>query len=164
MNTSSGFETWARAATPRLVRLATLLTGDPDEGADVVQDVLVTAYEKWHRVSCADNPDAYVSRMVANRHLARRRSAGRRTRREHLVAVPESRPAPDVRIADRDALTRALADLGEKQRAIVLLRHVDGVSDTDIARSLGCSVGTVRSQASRGLAHLRVALTDRSPS
>ncbi|MDO5629154.1 MAG: sigma factor-like helix-turn-helix DNA-binding protein [Mobilicoccus sp.] len=52
--------------------------------------------------------------------------------------------------------------LGEKQRAIVLLRHVDGVSDTDIARAVGCSVSTVRSQSSRGLAHLRAALTEGS--
>lgn len=158
-----GFEGWARAVSPRLVRLATLLTGEPHEGADVVQDVLLACYRSWPRISRLEHVDAYAAKMVVNRHLATARSRGRRTRRETLAAVPEAHPGPERRIADRDALTRALATLGEKQRTIVLLRHVEGLSDAHIAAALGCSVSTVRSQSSRALAHLRAALTSGSP-
>ncbi|WP_284303599.1 RNA polymerase sigma factor [Mobilicoccus caccae] len=164
--TSSDFETWARASTPRLVRLATLLTGSAEEAADVVQDVLMRVYRDWHRISAVEYVDAYVSRMVVNRHLSRARSLSRRDRRERLVAVPEAGPSPShgvaERIAERDELATALASLGRRQRAIVLLRHVDGVSDEEIAASLGCSTVTVRSQASRALAHLRSALAEGS--
>lgn len=166
MNESSDFETWGRAATPRLVRLATLLTGSSDEAADVVQDVLLVVYRDWSRIAAADRIDAYVSRMVVNRHLSTSRRRTRATHREHLSAVPEAGWSPTYgvgeRIADRDELHTALGTLGDKQRAIVLLRHVDGVGDDDIAAAVGCSTATVRSQASRALAHLRVALTEGS--
>lgn len=155
----NGFETWARAATPRLLRLATLLTGSADEASDVVQDVLLDVYASWARISRTDNVDAYVTRMVVNRDLATRRSGARRARREHLTAVSERVAGPDDRIADRDELARALAELGDKQRIIVLLRHVDGLSDADIAAIMHCSPATVRSQSSRALQHLRSHLT-----
>jgi len=157
-----GFEGWARAVSPRLVRLATLLTGNDHEARDVVQDVLLACYRSWPRISRLDHVDAYAARMVINRHLATARSRGRRVRREHLAAVPEARPAPDDQVADADALVRALKTLGENQRAVVLLRHVEGLSDADIAATLGCSASTVRSQSSRALAHLRAALTSES--
>lgn len=164
--TSSDFETWARASTPRLVRLATLLTGSAEEAADVVQDVLMRVYRDWPRISDAENVHAYVSRMVVNRHLSRASSLTRRRRRERLFAVPEAGLSPNVgvaeRIADRDELATALNSLGPRQRAIVLLRHVDGVSDEEIAATLRCSTATVRSQASRALAHLRSALAEGS--
>ncbi|MDO5629155.1 MAG: sigma factor [Mobilicoccus sp.] len=112
MEDLQGFETWARGATPRLLRLATLLTGSAADGEDVVQDVLVTVYRSWGRISRMARVDAYVTRMVVNRHLTARRGSTRRARREHLVAVGEARPGPEEIVGERDALTTALAGSG----------------------------------------------------
>lgn len=97
-------------------------------------------------------------RTLVHRHLAARRSAGRETRRLRLAAAPES-VDPGHAVEGRSELQAALAGLGARQRAVVLLRHVDDLSDAQIAAALGCSVATVRSQSSRAPAHLRDALT-----
>lgn len=92
----------------------------------------------------------------ASRDPAQRRP---RTRRLRLVAAPEA-VAPGHGIEDRSELDdAALAGLGDRQHAVVLLRHIDDLSDDQIAAALGCSVATVRSQSSRALAHLRAALS-----
>lgn len=104
------------------------------------------------------HPWAYVVRTLLNRHLATQRSAGREARRLRLTAAPEA-VDPDRGVEDRSALETALAGLGARQRAVVLLRHVDDLTDEQIAVALGCSTATVRSQSSRALAHLRAALT-----
>lgn len=154
------FEQWARAHAPRLLRVAALLTGRRAQAEDLVQDTLLIAYGRWDSIGAMERPWAYVVRTLTNRHLAGIRSAGRETRRLRLVARPEA-TAPADSIGDlgfEPELAAALAGLGARQRAVVLLRHVDDISDDDIAAALGCSVATVRSQASRALAHLRAQL------
>ena len=162
MSGGEGFEGWARAVTPRLLRLAALSGGgDPGAGADdVVQDVLVEVLGRWSRLSRLEHLDAYAARMVLNRGFTLARSRTRRERRHRLVAVPERSAPWTQRVEDADELARALAGLGERQRAVVLLRHVDGLTDDAVAAALGCTVSTVRSQSSRALAHLRAALSD----
>ena len=155
---TADFEQWAREHAPRLLRFATLLTGRRELAEDLTQDALLVAYQRWASIGAMAHPWAYVVRTLVNRHLATQRSAGRETRRLRLVAAPEALP-PGHDIEDRSELAAALAGLGARQRAVVLLRHVDDLSDDQIAAALGCSVATVRSQSSRALAHLRAALS-----
>lgn len=152
------FEQWAREHAPRLLRFATLLTGRRELAEDLTQDALLVAYQRWASIGAMEHPWAYVVRTLVNRHLATQRSAGRETRRLRLLAAPEA-VAPGHGIEDRSELDAALAGLGDRQRAVVLLRHIDDLSDDQIAAALGCSVATVRSQSSRALAHLRAALS-----
>ncbi|NYD98970.1 RNA polymerase sigma factor (sigma-70 family) [Kineosphaera limosa] len=157
------FETWARAHTPRLLRVATLLTGRRAEAEDLVQDVLLVTYQRWESIAAMERPWAYVVRTLTNRHLANARSNGRELRRMRLHALTEISCMPEELGFEPD-LAAALAGLGPRQRAVLLLRHVDDISDDDIAAALRCSVATVRSQASRALALLRSALTPASTS
>ena len=148
-----GFDEWVGARGDALLRFAYLLCGDAYLAEDLVQTVLGRAYQKWARVSGADDVDAYVRRMVVNEHLSwrRRRSSG-----EVVTDVP------DIAVTDatgdlsaRDAAWRLLATLPKRQRAVLVLRFFEDLPDEAIAATLGCSAGAVRSYASRGLAALR---------
>ncbi|MFD5316801.1 SigE family RNA polymerase sigma factor [Streptomyces sp. NPDC127098] len=153
------FTAFAVSRWPRLLRTAYLLTGDHHDAEDLVQAVLVKAYVKWHRIGEAADPDAYAWRMLINAHRDRARRA--RLREWPLPFLHEEAGAagrgadPTEGVADRDALVRALRRLPARQRAAVVLRYVEDRSETETARLLGTRVGTVRSQASRGLAKLR---------
>jgi len=155
------------ARWPNLVRLAYGLTGDQWLAEDVAQTALASVYAAWWRVRRADDPDAYVRRILintSNRRFRRRRVS------EHLQEPQQladralaDRPLADCMLADpadlvgqRAVLLAALRELPARQRAIVLLRYWADLSDAQVAATLGCSAGTVRSQASRALAKLRV--------
>lgn len=139
----------------RLVRTAYLLTGDHGEAEDLVQTTLIKAHAAWHRVRSCENPDAYVRRILVNANAARFRK--RRITQLLGATVPEARVPDATRHVDqRDALLRALAKLPARQRAVVVLRYWDDLSEAEVARILGCSIGTVKSQAVKGLAKLRV--------
>jgi RNA polymerase sigma-70 factor (sigma-E family) len=134
------------------LRTARLLTGDPHRAEELLQDSLVTLYVHWHRVSRHGNPNAYLRRMLVNGNV----SWWRRRRRERLVdAVPEPAVTPVVLSDERDELRWALMHLPWHQRAVVVLRHYEDLSETAVAAALGCSVGTVKSQHARALARLR---------
>jgi RNA polymerase sigma-70 factor (sigma-E family) len=158
------FEDFAAARLPALVRYATLLSGDPDEARDVVQEVLTRALVKWARVSRADEPYHYVHRMVTNEFLSRRR-------RRRVPTVPLTHDAldgPRAPVADPpggvdDELWQLLATLPRQHRAVLVLRYYEGLSDSEIAAVLGCRSGTVRGYASRALTALRIDLTDPVP-
>jgi RNA polymerase sigma-70 factor (sigma-E family) len=141
---------------PRLLGLAYLLRGDATEAEDLTQIALARAFVAWRRVRDSDHPDAYVRRILVN---ANRRRFGRRRVTEDLVAtVPETAgPAGGfTAVEDRAGLAAALATLPPGQRAVVVLRYCDDLSEDQVAKVLGRSVGTVKSQASRGLAKLRL--------
>lgn len=142
---------------PGLVRLAYGLTGDRWLAEDIAQSALASAYAAWWRVSRADDPDAYVRRILINTSNSRFR---RRRVTEHPAAQPELSDAatadPTDLVGERSALLAALRELPPRQRAIVVLRYWEDLSDTQVAAVLGCSAGTVRSQASRALAKLRI--------
>ena len=139
---------------PGLVRLAFGLTGDRWLAEDLAQTALASAYASWWRVRRADDPDAYVRRILIN--------ASRSRFRRHRVAelpgatAPEAATAdPTASVDDRSALLGALRQLPPRQRAVVVLRYWEDLSDEQAAELLGCSASTVRSQAARALAKLR---------
>jgi RNA polymerase sigma-70 factor (sigma-E family) len=151
------FAQFVDEALPALLRFGYVLTGNAAEAEDLVQDALAKSLRRWRRVR-ADNPVAYTRRIMINTHLTRWRRWGARVR---LGGVPEA-AADDAglrRGEDWDALRRALALLPSRQRAVLVLRYLEDLPDTTIAVLLGCSPGTVRSHASRGLAALRPLLT-----
>lgn len=151
------FEDFAVQALPALLRFGHVLTGSPQEAEDLVQEAMAKSLRRWRKAR-ADDPVAYVRRVMLNTHLTRWRRWGSRIR---LGEVPEA-AVEDVglsRSQDWDALRRALAQLPARQRAVLVLRYLDDVPDEAIAGLLGCRPSTVRSLAARGLAALRPLLT-----
>ncbi|WP_343230818.1 SigE family RNA polymerase sigma factor [Yinghuangia seranimata] len=149
------FHEFAKARWPRLVQTAFLLTGDHGDAEDLVQTALAKAYVAWHKVRASDSPDAYVRRILANCNSDRFRR--RRVTQLLSALVPDrADTAPQHgRFEERDALLAALARLPMRQRAVVVLRYWEDMSQEEVAQTLGCTVGTVKSQAAKGLAKLR---------
>ncbi|GLF93616.1 SigE family RNA polymerase sigma factor [Streptomyces yaizuensis] len=137
-----------------MLRTARLLTGNHHDAEDLVQSALVKAYVKWERVRRADEPDAYVWRIMINANTDRVRLL--RVREWLTTRVPEC-PVPDRAddIAERGALTEALSRLPARQRAVIVLRYLEDRSESEVADILGTHVGTVRSHAARALYRLR---------
>lgn len=152
------FAEWVEGHGPGLLRFAYLLTGDAHQAEDLVQAVLAKALPDWARVAEGGEPLAYVRRAIVNQRTDSWRRWGRR---ESAGEVPE-RAAPDhaTTLDLRRDLLAALRTLPRRQRAVVVLRYLEDLSDDDIARLLGCSPATVRSQASRGLDKLRPLLPE----
>jgi RNA polymerase sigma-70 factor (sigma-E family) len=155
VRTESGFAPFVREHTPALLRTAYLLTGNANAAEELVQDTLVRLYPKWHLVEDADLPLAYVRRALANAFVNQQRRAARREL--SYADLPERADQRDAfgQVVDRDEIWVRLATLPERQRAALVLRYFEGLSDDDTADALGCRVGTVRSLISRGLASLR---------
>lgn len=148
------FAEFAGPATPRLLRLAWLLTGDRHQAQDLVQSALVRTYTSWHRIR-DDDAMAYTRRIVVNLHTdwLRRRFWLERS-------VPEVPAVPDEadgvrRVESRMALVAALQSLGRRERTVVVLRYYLDLSEAETAETLGVSAGTVKSTASRALRRLR---------
>ena len=145
------FDAFVRARMPELLRFGHMLTGNPDAAADLVQDALERTLNAWHRVRNRDDPEGYVRRTMVNRNV----SIWRRRRREYLVdAVPDDTRYDDPQLPDQE-LNAALAALPRKQRAVLVLRFAEDLSERQVADMLGCSVGTVKSQTFKALAKLR---------
>jgi RNA polymerase sigma-70 factor (sigma-E family) len=154
---SEAFTRYAAERGPSLVRLARGLLHDPHQAEDVVQDVLAKVLVQWDRVSAAHDMNAYVHRMVVNACTSVFRRAARRREFAHGPQTLPERPSADPTgaVDDADRLVGLLRRLPSKQRAALVLRHYEGMSDAQIAAVLGTSEVTVRSNAHRGLAALR---------
>lgn len=151
------FEEFVQARSPRLFRTALLLAGqDRAVAEDLLQLALERAYRHWARVCRSGEPERYVQRILANASNDRWRQVARRPERQLRPgeADPLARDQSDA-VAERDFLMRALATLPPRQRTVLVLRYFNDLSEAEIADALGCSAGTVKSQASRGLARLR---------
>ncbi|MFF7249174.1 SigE family RNA polymerase sigma factor [Embleya sp. NPDC008237] len=148
------FRAFVESRWSGLVRTAYLLTGDHAIAEDVAQSALTKTYVNWRRVRGADNPDAYVRRILVNANIRRfrKRRVAEQLRAELPQRVGED---PYVRADQRQMLRTALADLPGRQRAVVVLRYWDDLPEAEVSRILGCSLGTVKSQAAKGLARLR---------
>jgi len=160
MGTDSDAEyvAFVRAIWPRYTRLARLLTGDRHRGEDLLQDCLVKLYLRWRRVTQRGDPHAYLQRMLINGSVSR----WRRGRRERLVeAPPETADLTSDSPHVHDDLRRALLALPRQQRAVIVLRHYEDLSERQVAEVLGCSLGTVKSHNSRALRRLRELLDER---
>jgi RNA polymerase sigma-70 factor (sigma-E family) len=151
----SEFSDFMQGRWSQLVRLGYGLTGDLQHAEDLAQTAFARAYASWPRVRRADNPDAYLRRIVVNAN----RNRFRKLRVGEVLAgsVPDLASVADAadRHGDRDALVAALMQLPYGQRAAVVLRYWLDLTETEAAVVLGCSTGNVRSQASRALAKLR---------
>ena len=153
--TAEVFDAFVRARHHALLRYGTVLTGDPHRAADLVQDALERTGLAWDRVRSQGDPEGYVRRVMANRSV----SSWRRLRRERLVEVPPE-TAYDDRPTD-DVMWDVLARLPRRQRTVLVLRYYEDLSEAEIARVLGIAPGTVKSQASKGIAALRAAIGNR---
>jgi RNA polymerase sigma-70 factor (sigma-E family) len=148
------FSEFVKVRYADLLRTAYLLTGSRDSAEDLVQSSLLRAMRRWHRV---DDPMAYVRRCMVNERTSRwRRMRGK----EVLAAVLPDASGPDHAdgVAARDELLTEMAKLPDRMRAVLVLRYWEDLSEADTAALLRCSTGSVKSQASRGLARLRDAL------
>jgi len=152
------FEEFTAARLPAMLRYAAVLTGDQGLAEDVVQEVLVRAYTRWRRITAVDEPERYVRRMITNEYLSWRRRWARITPRHTVTPAASDAPDHPTTHADREALKTELARLPRRQRAVLVLRYYEGLTDAEIADVLGCRPGTVRGYASRALATLRVDL------
>ena len=153
---SADFAEYATVAWPRLVRTAHMLTGDFHEAEDLVQTTLAKVYARWRRIP-RDDVDFYVRRSLVNNNLSRVRR--RRVAQLLMPFLPErvhqSEPGHAEAVAQRAALGQALATLSARQRAVMVLRYWEDLNEAEIAELLGCSVGTVKTHARRGLEALR---------
>jgi len=158
------FEDFAAVRLPALLRYAVLLSGDRELARDLVQEVLARALVRWKRISGLDEPYGYVRTMVTNEYLSlRRRRAVRTVPLTYEALDGPKAPVqadPATAAGDRTELWRLLATLPRQQRAVIVLRYYEGLSDQEIADVLGCRPGTIRSYATRALATLRVEITE----
>jgi len=144
------FDAFVRARLPDLVRFGRSLTGSTEAGQELVQDALERTLLAWNRLDSRDDPEGYVRRIMVNRNISIWRKFGR----EHVTDEVFDRGSEDAHFDDD--LWQALKSLPTKQRAVIALRYYEDMSEAEIARTLGCSVGTVKSQASKALAKLRL--------
>ncbi len=149
-----GFREFVQEHWGPLTRSAYLLTGDRSYAEDLVQSALEKTHRKWRKVQAMDAPVAYVRRAMVNTAISwrRRRSFG------EVPALPADSARTDDpygQIEQRQQLLAALRTLPPKMRAVLVLRYFEDLTEADTAAALGCSVGTVKSHASRGLERLR---------
>ncbi len=151
LGAGNDFASFVHARQKALVRTAFLLSGDATAAEDIAQNALAKLYLAWNRLGSVDHPDAYVRRVLVNEANSWHRKPWRR--REIVVAeLPDS-------IVDATETTGVIwewvSTLPSKQRAVIVLRYYEGLSDPEIGEVLEIATSTVSSQASRALASLR---------
>ena len=143
------------AVSTRLFHTAFAVCRDRSVAEDAVQSALTTAYLSWRRVRAADSPEAYLRRMVLNQLFTWRRRASWRAE-EPRAEVPDTGSASyEESVVTHDEVWHALAALPARQRAVVVLRYYEDLSEAQIADALGIRPGTVKSQTSAAMARLR---------
>ena len=153
------FDQFVAAHVDDLVRTAYLIVWDDAEAEDLVQECLLKVARRWPRIRRMEQPRAYARRILVN--LALDGARGRARRRSELEPGASASPVavdPLPEIDTRAELLQALGQLPARQRAVLVLRYFNDLTEAQVAEVLGCSPGTVKSNASRGLARLREAL------
>jgi RNA polymerase sigma-70 factor (sigma-E family) len=153
------FRDFVAARSAALLRVAYLVCGDLNLAEDLLQTTLTRTYLAWRRLDGLDSIEAYARRVLLNTTTSWWR---RRWRAERPTEFLPERPVSDPtdRLVERDSIWVLLSTLPARQRAVIVLRYYEDLSEADIARELGVSVGTVKSHAARGLATLRARLDD----
>lgn len=154
MDPEESFRAYVEARLRPLSRVAYLLTADWHQAEELVQVTLAKVARHWKRISRDGNPDSYVRRVMHSQHVSLWR---RRWKGVTLSAnVPETE-APDAigRTEQAMVLRQAMARLAPRQRAVLVLRFFEDLTEVEAARALGCSVSTVKSQTRDALARLR---------
>ena len=167
MSEQIGFAEYVALRRDTWVRAACLLTGDPHTAEDLVQTALIRVWPRWGRIVAQGDPDAYIRKVLMNVFLT---SLRRRRWREisadpHAIHLPYLHPQPTApalsdSVEARLDLRDVLAGLAPRQRAVLVLRYYLDLSEAETAQTLGCSVGTVKSQAAKASAHLRGRVED----
>jgi RNA polymerase sigma-70 factor (sigma-E family) len=164
--TRAEFERFVAGAADELLRTAYLVVWDLPEAEDLVQESLLRVARRWPRVRSMDHPLAYARRILINLALdgARRRSRHKQELEPTAAHTLEDRAdelaARELGVVDtRSELLTALGTLPARQRAVLVLRYFEDLPEAQVAAVLGCSVGTVKSTASRGLTRLQRALS-----
>lgn len=153
------FDEFVAAHVDDLLRTAYLIVWDEGEAEDLVQECLMRVARRWPRVRRMEHPLAYARRILVNRALdGARGRARRRSELEPEMAARASAADPLAAIDTRAELIAALGRLPARQRAVLVLRYFDDLTEAQVAEVLGCSPGTVKSSSSRGLARLREVL------
>jgi len=156
------FEEFLDAELNGLDRYSRVLVGDRQLAHDCLAESLIKVQARWKKIGEMDNPLAYVRRVITNTFLDQRRSWAHRMM--HLVGaeeLPEQSAPSDLRsLEDRAQLHELLRQLPRQQRAAIVMRHYLDLPDADIADALSCTVGSVRTYISRGLAALRLLSED----
>ena len=149
-----GFREFVRARLPKLSRAAYLLAGGHAQAEDLLQSSLIKVALNWSRIRKAADPEAYVRRMLYHEHV--RTWRGRRWREHSTAELPERGGVDESdQTVLKLALQQALAKLTNRQRAVIVLRYFEDLSEADTAQIMGTSVGTVKSQTSHALGRLR---------
>lgn len=154
----SDFADFFQSTWARLFRTMYAVAGDRAFAEDALQSAYAKAYASWSRISRVEHPEAYVRRMAFNEVLGTRRRSWWRSERSGPLtggAEPPPHPSPETGTTERDAVWRAVSTLAPRQRAVIVLRYYEDLSEAEIADVLGCSRGTVKSQASDALKKLR---------
>jgi RNA polymerase sigma-70 factor (sigma-E family) len=154
MAAEDSFRDYVAARLVSLSRAAYLLTGDRHLAEDLVQQALVQVASRWEKIAAGGDPDPYVRRVLYHQHVSW-------WRRRRLVDRPHAEP-PDTavgdRVSDKDTeltVRQALRRLTPRQRAVLVLRYFEDLTEVQTAEVLGCSVGTVKSNTRDALARLR---------
>jgi RNA polymerase sigma-70 factor (sigma-E family) len=147
----AGFEAFVAERLPHLLKLGRALAGDEHRGADLVQDALERTLLNWSRV---EDPDSYVRRAMVNRSV----SVWRKLRRERPLPEHDDTGTPREDRPHDHELFAAVRRLPPRQRAVIALRYYEDLTEARTAEVLGCSVGTVKRQASEAMAKLRAQL------
>jgi RNA polymerase sigma-70 factor (sigma-E family) len=158
----SGFDAYVRQHAQALCRSAFLLTGDRHLAEDLVQTALAKVALRWDRIVAHGDATPYVRKVIVRTAIAwrRRRSSGE----VPTSSLPErtTQAEHDSPADRRDLLHHALLEVPARQRVALVLRFYEDLSVAETAKAMRCSVGTVKSQTSKGLAHLRAVLAERS--
>ena len=165
------FDAFVTTNLDGLVRTAYLIVWDEHEAEDLVQECLFRVARRWTRISRMQHPLAYARRVLVNVALD---DAKRRSRRgaeldgatgaiDAMVRGPAAETPAIDRLDTRAELVSALAALGPRQRAVLVLRYFLDLTEADTAQALGCSVGTVKSSSAKALARLRQSLDTDQP-
>lgn len=160
---NSGFAEFVAARSAALFRAAFLMVGDHQLAEDLVQEALTKTYAAWPRLRDINNADAYTRKAITTTAISWwRRKSWRNERPHDLVPEPSTgRAQPDTEeFAERDWLWSELQALPPRQRAAIVLRYYEDLTEQQTADAMGCSVGTVKSQVFDGLKRLRANLGD----
>ena len=157
MSNDDDFAEFVAARWGSLYRLAYLLAASPTGAEDLLQTTLEKAYVNWSRIGRMDHAEAYVRRMLATTLVSSRRRAWRRE--QPWGELPEEAGDSDeLPVLDRHLIWPLVCALPPRQRAVIVLRYYEDLSEAQIALALGCAAGTVKSQSSAAIGALRRAL------
>ncbi len=151
-----GFEAFVEGEIPRLLGLATLITRNPHDARDLVQESLVRVGSRWRRLDRTEDPHAYAQRVLLNLNVSNWRKLRRELPLAHRREDEFMMDSSDTDLVElNQVLLPALRGLPPRHRAVIALRYFEGLTEAETAVRMGCVVGTVKSQHAKAIAGLR---------